>query len=240
MRNIVPSRDEFERRIPAAYRRNAGIGPYYLPVFGRMYTKRLGDCLRAARRYANAPAAVLDAGCGLGLATAALADLYPKADVFGLDMYPDEILRYAGKLMPGSARVRFVSGSIEAAPFASKQFDLITAFDMLEHVPHPETALDEIARMLSPSGIVVVSVPIESPILGALRYIALAGGRRGEIHPHWEGTCKDVGAFEAAWLKRFAPISTFNTPLRQAPRIVNYDVVLIGRARGEPLPDQRG
>jgi len=229
--NLVPTKQQFAERIPQQYQRYAGIGPYYLPVFGRMYSKRLHDCLAAVRQHVQGPAAILDAGCGLGLATAALADMYPQAEVFGLDMYSEDVLQHAGNLMPGSKRVQFVSGSIEQAPFKDGRFDLVTAFDMLEHVPHPEVALDELYRLLSADGFLIVSVPIESPLLRGLRYVALAGGRRGNIRPHWAGAYHNLASFEAGWRKRFATVETFYTPLRFGPRWLNYDVVLVGRRR---------
>jgi 2-polyprenyl-3-methyl-5-hydroxy-6-metoxy-1,4-benzoquinol methylase len=231
MYGLVPTREEFERRVPAEYRRYAGIGPYFLPVFGRMYSKRLQDLIDACTRWAHSPARILDVGCGLGLATSRLAELFPLAEVSGLDIYPDEILRVAAELRPAARRVNFVSGSIEEAPFESGQFDLVTAFDALEHVPHPEIALQEIVRILSPQGISVISVPIESVILRALRYVALGGGRKGEIHPHWEGTFSSIEEFENQWNELFVPLQVFTTPIRNTPRVINYDVVYVGRAR---------
>lgn len=232
---LVPTPQELARRVPAAYWRYAGIGPYYLPIFGRVYRKRLRDCLEAVYRHVPNPGRILDAGCGLGLASGALADHYPAAEVMGLDLYPEDVLQYASRLLPGAKRVRFVSASIEATPFSDAQFAVVTAFDVLEHVPHPERALDEIRRVLVPGGVFVASVPIESPILRGLRYLALLGGRRGEIHPHWEGTYRGLSEFEAAWRARFMPREVFNTPLQIAPRLVNYDVVFVGQ---RPAPTQ--
>jgi SAM-dependent methyltransferase len=160
-----------------------------------------------------------------------MATIYPGAEVHGLDIYPEEVLRSAKELMPGSARIDFVSGSIEDAPFTSAKFDLITAFDVLEHVPRPEIALLEINRLLSPTGILVASVPIESPVLRLARFVYLVGGRRGEIHPHWEGSFRSLGEFEDAWDKSFTNIERFNAPFPFAPRPMNYDVVFVGGRR---------
>jgi 2-polyprenyl-3-methyl-5-hydroxy-6-metoxy-1,4-benzoquinol methylase len=226
---IVPTRREVEERIPAEYRQYAGIGPYYLPVFGRIYSKRLMQCLGAVRKHAGQPTSVLDVGCGFGIATAAMAEMYPRAQVRGLDLYEQDVLASARNLTRSSNRIDFVTGSIEDAPFESNSFDLVTAFDVLEHVPHPEVALREIARLLSPTGTVVASVPIESPILGLIRYVYLRGGRRGEIHPHWEGTFQGLRQFEREWRRHFTIASKFNAPFRFLPRLANYDLVLVGR-----------
>lgn len=228
---IIPTRAEFIARVPVEYRQYAGVGPYYIPLFGRVYSRRLVQCLGAAKRHAAQPREVLDVGCGLGLATAAMASMYPRAEIHGLDIYPEEVLDTAKHLMPSSPRVKFTSGSIEDAPFESGRFDLITAFDVLEHVPRPEVALQEIERLISPTGTVVVSVPIESPILGVARYFYLMGGRRGEIHPHWEGSFDSLGDFERAWDERFTDAERFNAPFPFGPRVMNYDVVFVGGSR---------
>lgn len=51
-----------------------------------------------------------------------------------------------------------VCGSALALPFADAVFDLVTAFDVLEHVPEPE-CLTEAHRTLAPGGRLLVSVP---------------------------------------------------------------------------------
>lgn len=228
---IIPTRQQVVERLPASYRSYAGIGPYYMPIFGPIYARRLHDCLRAVRRHAQQPTRILDAGCGLGMATAALATLFPTAQIYGVDLYPSRVLRYAPVLLPPAERATFVRGSVEAFPFREGGFDLITAFDVLEHIPNPERALDEIVDLLDPAGVAVISVPIESVVLQAIRYTVFLGGRRGNISPHWEGALPNLAAFEAAWRTRFTPIEIFNTPFRWSPRLANYDVVYVGRAR---------
>jgi ubiquinone/menaquinone biosynthesis C-methylase UbiE len=229
MHRLIPSQETFERQVPAAYRQYAGIGPYYFPIFGWIYRRRLTDCVRAVLRHCSAPTTVLDAGCGFGLATAALARNYPRARVLGLDAYPSDVLDHAKTLMPGSGRVQFLSGSVEHMPFANAAFDLVTAFDVLEHVRHPEVALRECDRILASSGLIVISVPIESPLLRIARYVVLFGGMRGEIKPHWEGSFRNLKEFEHTWVKMFEPLEIFNTPFRHGPRFMNYDVVYVGR-----------
>ena len=226
---IVPSRRRVERCLPEGYRRYAGIGPYYLPVFGAIYARRLRICLQAALRHAPRPRAVLDVGCGLGITSGALARIYPGAEIVGLDLYDQEVLAHAPRLVPAAAGVTFVTGSIEAAPLEAHRFDLVVALDVLEHVPHPERALREIRRLLAPGGTCVISVPVESPVLGLVRYIALLGGRRGNVSPHWHGTFRHVGEFERYWRRLFEPVERRCVPFAWAPRALNYGLLLVGR-----------
>ena len=52
-----------------------------------------------------------------------------------------------------------VQGDVRSAPFASMSFDSITCLDVLEHVPRPQEALAEMARLLVPGGCLVLQTP---------------------------------------------------------------------------------
>lgn len=51
-------------------------------------------------------------------------------------------------------------GSIDDLPFADKSFDLLCAFDVIEHVEDDNKAFSEIARVLRPDGAFFLSVPL--------------------------------------------------------------------------------
>src|SRR5260370_41254151 len=57
---------------------------------------------------------------------------------------------------PGMA---FAYGTAEAIPFADATFDLVTAFDVLEHLDDDVRALREMARVARPGGLIAVTVP---------------------------------------------------------------------------------
>ncbi len=52
-----------------------------------------------------------------------------------------------------------ICGSVLALPFADETFDVVTAFDVLEHCQPEETALAELRRVLAPGGRLLLSVP---------------------------------------------------------------------------------
>jgi SAM-dependent methyltransferase len=52
-----------------------------------------------------------------------------------------------------------VCGSALALPFADASFDVVGAFDVLEHCEPEDVALRELARVLSPGGRLLLSVP---------------------------------------------------------------------------------
>jgi SAM-dependent methyltransferase len=59
------------------------------------------------------------------------------------------------------AGVRFVCGDATALDFADASFDLVTMFDVLEHIPDHCQAADEALRVLKPGGCLLISAPNE-------------------------------------------------------------------------------
>jgi SAM-dependent methyltransferase len=52
-----------------------------------------------------------------------------------------------------------IQGSITSLPYADASFDLVCAFDVVEHVEDDQQAVDELLRVCKPGGIVYVTVP---------------------------------------------------------------------------------
>ncbi len=93
---------------------------------------------------------VLDIGCGNGYGTAELART--AAFAVGLDS--------AAEASPAPAL--FLQASAMALPFPSKAFDLITAFEVIEHLPDWQHMLIEARRVLRTNGLFLVSTPNKS------------------------------------------------------------------------------
>jgi SAM-dependent methyltransferase len=55
-----------------------------------------------------------------------------------------------------------VNGMIGALPCPTAQFDLVCAFDILEHVADDESALAELARVAAPGATLLLSVPLHA------------------------------------------------------------------------------
>lgn len=98
---------------------------------------------------------VLDAACGSGYGSALLAE--NATAVLGVDI-AKEAVEYA-RLHYGSPKVRFAQADCAALPSASAQFDLVVAFEIIEHLKNPEAFLAELKRVLQPSGLLLLSTP---------------------------------------------------------------------------------
>lgn len=57
-----------------------------------------------------------------------------------------------------------VIGSVSALPFDDASFDTVISTQVIEHVPDPHVMLREIARVLGPGGVVLITAPFAWPL----------------------------------------------------------------------------
>jgi SAM-dependent methyltransferase len=77
--------------------------------------------------------------------------------VVGVDVSPRAI--EAARERATGGRPEFIVTSGFALPFADASFDLVTSFQVLEHVPDPAPFLAELARVTRPGGSVILATP---------------------------------------------------------------------------------
>lgn len=98
---------------------------------------------------------VLDAGCGTGYGSAALAEVASR--VTGVDVSAEAVA--SARIAFSRDNLGFVSASAENLPFPDASFDLIVAFEVIEHLENWRALLSEARRLLSPAGQFIVSTP---------------------------------------------------------------------------------
>lgn len=98
----------------------------------------------------------LDVGCGNGFITTHLAPAF--GSVVGIDIEPERLDEFR-HTVHGDPHFKVLWMSADALAFADAAFQLVTSFEVLEHVPDLEKTADEIVRVCSPGGVVAISVP---------------------------------------------------------------------------------
>lgn len=96
---------------------------------------------------------LLDVGCARGAFGNLLKRTRPGVDVWGIEPDP-RAAAVAGKRLD-----HVIEGTYPDAIPPDEKFDVVTFFDVLEHVPDPWAVLRQTRRLLTDDGVVVASIP---------------------------------------------------------------------------------
>jgi SAM-dependent methyltransferase len=95
---------------------------------------------------------ILDGGCGTGEITGRLAELYPEAEVLGVDLLENHLDHARQRHARLAPRVRFERRSIFELGLPAGHFDLVACRHVLQSIPHAERALAELVRVTRRGG----------------------------------------------------------------------------------------
>jgi len=127
---------------------------YYRPLVGKLYTERINIALRllGERRFQKS----LEVGYGSGILIPTLCQISDK--VYGVDLgsNPEATSERLGKLNCYPILSRGVPDKLD---FEDNTFDLVVAISVLEHIKAIASFLQEIHRVLSPGGCLLVGMP---------------------------------------------------------------------------------
>ncbi|MGH3685848.1 MAG: class I SAM-dependent methyltransferase [Pseudonocardiaceae bacterium] len=118
---------------------------------------------------------VADIGCGRGSSTLALAAGFPTGRIIALDLSPALLAAAGGRLRAASHHARLVCADFHHMPLADVSCDLIVAAFCLYHAPEPSTVIAEMARCLSPDGVVILVTKSEDSYRELDLLVARAG-----------------------------------------------------------------
>jgi len=110
------------------------------------------DALNRIKRHIQPPGKLLDFGCGWGFFLGIAKE--HGWEPYGLEPLPGHAVY---------ARARFgatvVTDTLRDDTFPAAFFDVITAFQVFEHLPDPAGDLARLYRMLKPGGLILIEVP---------------------------------------------------------------------------------
>ncbi len=96
----------------------------------------------------------LEIGCGTGFVLSGIEKAFPKIDLFGSEIY-NAGLSYAAQRLE---RASLFQMDARCIPFKA-EFDVIGAFDVLEHIQEDEAVLSQMYKALKPGGGIIITVP---------------------------------------------------------------------------------
>ena len=120
----------------------------------------------------GAQGSLLDIGCGRGK----FLDLARSRgwQVAGIEPGEEHTLYTKEKL-----KIEVTKTSLEAAQFPAERFNVITLWDVIEHVADPKDVLKKVRSWLRPGGLILLATPNHQSLLNFLarRVYVLSGGR---------------------------------------------------------------
>ncbi len=119
------------------------------PLYLKTYKRRLG----LVKRFCKSSAKVLDVGCAAGYFLRVMRDA--GHDVYGVEI--SSPIAAEAKEHLGDERVHIgpldsVDHEANQKAYAKGSFDLVTMWDVIEHVPNPQDLLRQALEMLKPDG----------------------------------------------------------------------------------------
>lgn len=206
---LVPLEDGFLAFAPALAHDNDGFesssheqlqilqhGSFWFRARNRLIT----DLVR--RYFVNSQRA-LEVGCGTGFVLTALREALPHAVLCGSEIYLNG-LAYARARLTGAGQLFQMDA--RDIPFR-EEFDLLCAFDVLEHIEEDELVLRQMAQALRPGGGVLLAVPQHPSLWSRNDDLAFHKRRyrRGELEQKCVAAGLDV-TFSTSFVTSLLPV----------------------------------
>jgi SAM-dependent methyltransferase len=176
---------------------------YFAEVYGGDYDLRNPSykhrALLAALRLHQPKGRLLDIGCAYGRFLQVAVD-EGGYELSGCDLSEHAVRVATERLAPHGVRVR--QGGVLDKPFPGETFDIITMFDVIEHVPDLAAAFGRVRERLAPGGVFAFSVPVYDGPVGVL----VEAMDRDPTHVHklsrhdWIKNAEDHGFLVLRWL----------------------------------------
>lgn len=125
---------------------------------------------------------ILDVGCGMGI----ISELYPELDIIGIDISKGMLRHHKG---------RHLFASADNIPFPDSSFDSVVCRSVLHHLHRPEKALEEIKRVLKPSGRFVCWETNKSWIASIVRSLTQHGDNFSNAHTSFSNLPKLIDEY---------------------------------------------
>lgn len=108
----------------------------------------------ALGKYVPKIRSLLEVGCGTGFVLSAISKRYPTVQITGSEIYTSG-LEFAAQRIPKAELIQMDARNL---PFV-EEFDVVAAFDVIEHIDEDELVLKNFYRAIKPGGTCLITVP---------------------------------------------------------------------------------
>ena len=167
---------------PALAHESPGFNPEHFPRLAKLeeghfwFRARNELIVQVLRKYFPDAQNMLEIGCGTGYVLRGVTRAFPDLQASGSEIFL-EGLGFASQRLPAADLFQMDARRI---PYDS-QFDVIGAFDVIEHIEEDERVLREIHRALKPGGGAIFTVP-QHPALWSTQDESACHVRRYQRH----------------------------------------------------------
>jgi SAM-dependent methyltransferase len=150
--NPQPNEDEIAQYYPQDYEPYVKPGTHGADDLPADVRLALSIYLDFVEKYAPRRGRLLDVGCATGNFLAA-------AQTRGWEVTGVEFVEVAAKVAIEQYGLDVKIGALESAKLLEESYNLITLWDVLEHLPNPRETLERCWKLLAPGGLIIFSVP---------------------------------------------------------------------------------
>lgn len=110
---------------------------------------------------------ILDVGSASGWFLSQIANLFPNATCYGIDIHKKAIT-YGKRIYP---TLKLRVSNAERLPYKNNFFDIVVCTSVLEHVHNPEKVLLEIKRVMKKNGMAIIELDTGSILFSLLWFV---------------------------------------------------------------------
>ncbi len=174
----------------------------------KQYLKFKAERTQPSRDLANrievqAPAAILDVGCGPGNSSHVLKERFPQAHVCGIDSSPDMIEKAKENYNNIEFAVHCISPECTEI---SGTYDIIFSNACIQWIPDHKTLIPRLFEKVNPGGALAIQIPMTAgmPMQQILKYL--------KALPEWQTYFKNINDFYTLTPEEYCDIVNKITP----------------------------
>lgn len=159
--SFIPKvREGFVTHAPQLMHEGGGFEAAYFPVLAELeaanfwFRARNELILWALQRYCGGFKSYLEIGCGTGYVLSGVAQGFPNANLTASEIFTSG-LQFASQRVPQATLLQMDARDI---PYRD-EFDVVGAFDVVEHIQEDEAVLAQVHAALKPGGHLLLTVP---------------------------------------------------------------------------------